>query len=370
MTNTTNTPAMADLDKQKEINRIVEYWEDQARRGCVDALQCALKEAWDTALARRAAQPVAPVQAPNGWTVERVGDALHIKRADGKWTGFMVENGPRDALTFEFLSALATPSPQVAEGAELPPLPAPGKPAWDSEFGYTAADMRAYAIAASRGEAEKSRRAAGGEVECTECEGLGTYEWQGGDNDCAYCDGTGRRAAPASAGQAAPASLIGYVAQEQLDWLARSTSETACVSLWRAKAPINAVPVYLAAQPAEGAGQAGEVAMPPCKYEVWPKGLSPRTCLRCGKGPCSKVVAIGSEEFTERAAAPADSEDAARLDYLDALVHQNKSAGNHWFTFSFTDDKSARVQIDAERHLRPIDATQQPSAQENGNAQA
>jgi hypothetical protein len=34
-----------------EIERIAAYWEDQARRGCVDAFQCALKEAWSTAIA-------------------------------------------------------------------------------------------------------------------------------------------------------------------------------------------------------------------------------------------------------------------------------------------------------------------------------
>lgn len=47
---------------------------------------------------------------PNGWTVERVGDAMHIKRADGKWCGFMVENGPAAALMFDFLRDLAAPA--------------------------------------------------------------------------------------------------------------------------------------------------------------------------------------------------------------------------------------------------------------------
>jgi hypothetical protein len=60
MNDTTHTaahpaPAGIDLDPQTEIARIAKYWEDQARRGCVDALQCALKEAWDSALARKAA---------------------------------------------------------------------------------------------------------------------------------------------------------------------------------------------------------------------------------------------------------------------------------------------------------------------------
>jgi hypothetical protein len=29
-------------------------------------------------------------------------------------------------------------------------------------------------------------------LECDQCDGMGTYEWQGGDQTCAYCDGTGK----------------------------------------------------------------------------------------------------------------------------------------------------------------------------------
>lgn len=34
---------------EAELHRIAAYWENQARRGCVDAFQCALREAWNVA---------------------------------------------------------------------------------------------------------------------------------------------------------------------------------------------------------------------------------------------------------------------------------------------------------------------------------
>jgi hypothetical protein len=60
----------------------------------------------------------AQVAMPQGWIVERVGEAMHIKRADGRWTGFMPVNGPAQALTYEFLSALDAATPSTA-----PPVP-------------------------------------------------------------------------------------------------------------------------------------------------------------------------------------------------------------------------------------------------------
>lgn len=44
--------------------------------------------------------------------------------------------------------------------------------------------------------------------------------------------------------------------------------------------------------------------------------------------------------------------DKALLDHLDAWVAENKAAGHDWFTFSFSSDKSARVQIGMEMHLK------------------
>jgi hypothetical protein len=43
-------------DTNAELKRIAAYWEDQARRGCVDAFQCALREAWKAAQAAPAPQ--------------------------------------------------------------------------------------------------------------------------------------------------------------------------------------------------------------------------------------------------------------------------------------------------------------------------
>lgn len=64
---------------------------------------------------------------PNGWTVERVGDAMHIKRADDKWCGYMPEIGPAAALTFEFLRDIAP----IAAKAEAPALDWPHAPGRD-----------------------------------------------------------------------------------------------------------------------------------------------------------------------------------------------------------------------------------------------
>lgn len=65
------------------------------------------------ALAAPAAAQAGQVAVPEGWTVEQVGAAVHIKRADGRWCGYMQEvDSPAHRLTYEFLSAMfATPSP-------------------------------------------------------------------------------------------------------------------------------------------------------------------------------------------------------------------------------------------------------------------
>lgn len=62
-----------------------------------------------------------------GWAVERVGDAIHIKRADGRWCGYMPEIGPAAALTFEFLAAMLAAAP--AAPAQTKPLPTAEVPA-------------------------------------------------------------------------------------------------------------------------------------------------------------------------------------------------------------------------------------------------
>lgn len=46
----------SDAARELELDRIALYWEDQSRRGCVDAFQCALREAWNCALATQSAK--------------------------------------------------------------------------------------------------------------------------------------------------------------------------------------------------------------------------------------------------------------------------------------------------------------------------
>lgn len=46
---------------------------------------------------------------PNGWSLERGGDDIQLRRADGKWCGYSPEiDSPAHRLTHEFLSALLT----------------------------------------------------------------------------------------------------------------------------------------------------------------------------------------------------------------------------------------------------------------------
>ena len=58
--------------------------------------------------------------------------------------------------------------------------------------------------------------------------------------------------------QPSEAAPLGYVERAQLEWLARNTSETASIQLWRAKAPIDAVAVYRAAPSLPAAASAKE----------------------------------------------------------------------------------------------------------------
>lgn len=68
----------------------------------------------------------------------------------------------------------------------------------------------------------------------------------------------------------------------------------------------------------------------------------------------SSLQNLGALKTHPAASLPATSSEAdkALLDYLDAWVMENKAAGHHWFTFSFTSEKPARVQIGMEMHLK------------------
>lgn len=255
----------------------------------------------DAALARRAAQPVAPVQEDERFL--RAGRNLHdlAKRLgwpdDGEGAYEYVQR-----LTYELGREDATPSPQIAEVAELPQdfrerfkdayqslsVAVVGSPFWNQSMEelLSAVDAelnkRADAIAASR-------RAAGGEVlgspdewaalcrfrEC--CDdfdsgghdvdkammrrleqigvvrsiGFGRHEMTDFGNWLHDYKGTATPA-PASAGQAAPPDVG--------DILARLSKNGYACYLIGANAEEVA---RLASQPAEGAGQAGQVANTP-----------------------------------------------------------------------------------------------------------
>jgi len=131
-----------------------------------------------------------------------------------------------------------------------------------------------------------------------------------------------RRAAPASAGQAAPASLSDVGMTRELEKL-----RTAYLAFMRTPSPVNydamleAMPAALAAQPAEGAGQAGQVARhEPVRmtdeeidiiWQTMPGG--PGAWLK-GFGYSQFAKAIEDEVILnhQRAAAPADLTGAAR----------------------------------------------------------
>ncbi|GEM_PF-2639558 len=317
--NTTST-AMADLDLDK--------LEALARSYCADCVTIEMSmnpaAVLDLiALARRAAQPVAlshdvlaiPAAILEISTEARQSDEYKRGHRDARHAAADLVLARADEL-----KALATPSPQVAEGAELPPLPEPGKPAWDSEYGYTAADMRTYAIAASRRAPQVAEGAEDAEIaeweELTDLftviaakHGINDIQVNGGTADelfpralAEFIVAASRRTAggeaalrllnhiedvvsdadwekidpalwnavttslatpaPASAGQAAPVPLVDKLMALRDEAKAERQSETnpnrryICegMSLAFGAAAI------LAAQPAEGAGQAGQVA--------------------------------------------------------------------------------------------------------------
>lgn len=169
-------------------------------------------------------------------------------------------------------------------------------------------------------------------------------------------------AAPASAGQAAPADPCPL--HETLDGLTpaeKAESERILAEL-RAM-PIEDVaamvrgPIYLAAQPAEGAGQAGQVATAWAHkrkdgsgYGAWvyaSEAEAEREKADNEAGDCYEVVGMCEVAApTERAAAPADLIDAERWRrWLPWMRNLNKKPFN------------------LAKEIAQIDATNQPSAQ-------
>jgi len=162
MTTTTTTPALADLDRLIERGTSIAGWIDKfgAKADAVDVLQL-------VALARRAAQPVAPVD----YTVDDSELARKIMVFLGQRTSGSMEPGAdplRDRLAEKIAEWRPAPSPQVAEGAELP------KPWRDrvdllgvrpSRRAIVALDYAEREIADLRDAIAASRRAAGGKVE-------------------------------------------------------------------------------------------------------------------------------------------------------------------------------------------------------------
>lgn len=204
--NTNNTtPALADLDL--DLDKLAAIANRIEARGLFNAA-CDIRD-WiqeaHSAAARRAAQPVAPVQDKPVATVIKKG-------AERQW---MSEN--LGSLPDGMYSLYLAPSPQVAEGAELPPLPKTGEQVPNYQQ-FNGSDMRQYA----RDAIAASRRAT---------------------------------PAPASAGQAAPQDVDAHTTSYNQGYRAG-------IEMGKALAADE-----LAAQPAEGAGQAGQVAMP--RHQVW-----------------------------------------------------------------------------------------------------
>lgn len=80
---------------EAELHLIAAYWEDQARRGCVDAFQCALREAWNVASRAHAgvtAEPADKVQAEPAQAEPDSDDVLGLADTHAKAS---CENGDR-----------------------------------------------------------------------------------------------------------------------------------------------------------------------------------------------------------------------------------------------------------------------------------
>ena len=287
-----------------------------------------------------------------------------------------------------------TPSPQVAEGAELPTAGWARKR--DNGTGYSVvALVERDAIAASR-------RAAGGEALvspdewaalCRFRECCDDFDSGGHDVDKAMMrrlerigvvrsTGFGRHEmtdfgnwlhdhkeapAPASAGQAAPALVEQYdgpwptvemtVAGKRM--LEKQTSiehikkYSAGIANSIYEAMQAASPVGIAAQPAEGAGQAGQVAIPRIPTEAMLNAARDWSVKKYSQG-IGNDAAIGCwqamYDATERAAAPAD-----RQSVLEEVAAWYAKEGY----FMDEDDIPAAI-----RAL----ATHQPSAQDGGEA--
>lgn len=284
----------------------------------------------------------------------------------------------------------------TASGDELPPLPEPVRFAqWTGgvELAYTKDQMRQYA----RDAIAASRRAAGGEVAPWTIEYMpgsisildekGEYLASGERHEMeAIVAAHNATPTSASAGQAAPAMIEQYdgpwptvemtVAGKRM--LEKQTSiehikkYSAGIANSIYEAMHAASPVGIAAQPAEGAGQAGQVAA--CRHcdgrGSYPHKGSIVDCRVCG--------GAGEIARTERAAAPADiatTYKAQRDNLLAFIQNAPVSSGvcccGDSMEKHYSPDHSAvdmwdhSVRCYAEEFAK-FDTTHQPSAQKGG----
>ncbi len=379
--NTTST-AMADMDLDK--------LEALARQANTDITACArFVTTFDPAgvlqliaLARRAAQPVAPVQ-QNGKRegFEAAAKALqeravgHFRNKDYK----LQDECLQCASMLHDMKPAATPSPQVAEGAEDAEIAE-----WEGLtdlFTVIAAKHGINDIQVNGGTADDlfpralaefivaaSRRTAGGEVvlpaEPTDAllVACGWEEWRPGN----YVDrgaatarynairaAAGATPAPASAGQAAPVPLADRLMALRDEAEAERQSEvgTSRKHICEGMSLAFGAAAILAAQPAEGAGQAGQVTLCSiCEADV--AGVS---------GKCS-VCWWSKAEATERAAAPADQHKRVIQFALELAEHENDDAAVSFLKAWNSEDAGYL------RRNWPDFATHQPSAQDGGEA--
>ena len=267
MTPTIPTPALADLPEHRLDYIARQYFADEqyqhyVKHAISDAFQEARRAAQPNSpeFGGIAAQPVAPVQENSKREgFEAAAKALQERAAGHKRDGEyeLYEECLECVSMLHDLKPAATPSPQIAEVAE--PM------AW----------MRKTDI-----------------TELTDSEPE-TEGWTP-----LYAT-----PAPASAGQAAPSSLAAKLTALRDEAEAERQSETNPnrERIYMGMRDAFNVAAILAAQPAEGAGQAGQVA---CSH-VWNDfgqlgGRNVSWCPRCD------TLAWTGKEPTERAAAPAD----------------------------------------------------------------
>ncbi len=398
-------------------------------------------------LARRAAQPVAPVQ-QNGKRegFEAAAKALqeraagHFRNKDYK----LQDECLQCASMLHDMKPAATPSPQVAEGAELPTAGWALKRDNGTGFGNWLFQTKegaekhgepgdGYSVVAlvEREAIAASRRAAGGEVvlpaEPTDAllVACGWEEWRPGN----YVDrgaatarynairaAAGATPAPASAGQAekpfagpgewfsvnvlgnpmreyapgkwesavwpsdnagqaAPVPLVAKLTalRNEAEAERQSETDTSRKHICEGMSLAFGAAAILAAQPAEGAGQAGQVAkwhapgmgevhyhdhslMIDCQREIDDPSQDYIADDELAKRVCAALNA------TERAAAPADLHKRVIQFALDLAEHENDDA-----VVSFLKAWNSEDVGYLRSNWPDFDATHQPSAQDGGN---